>query len=79
MIEVVKLFKTYGSLGVLTIWLLFTNNRVDKLEMKLEACNQSKFDILNNKVSKHKENKLPLVAIITQPITLKNIEDEKEC
>jgi hypothetical protein len=78
MTEVIKIFKNYGSLGVLTIWLLFTNNRVDKLEMKLEACNQSKFDILNNKVSQHKENKLPLIAILTQPVTIKNLEDEKD-
>jgi hypothetical protein len=27
----------------------------------------------------HTEQKVPLYAIITQPITLKNIEDEKEC
>jgi hypothetical protein len=78
MTEIIKIFKNYGSLGVLTVWLLITNNRVDKLEMKLEACNQSKFDILNNKVSQHKENKLPLYAILTQPITIKNLEDEKD-
>jgi hypothetical protein len=78
MTEVIKIFKNYGSLGVLSVWLLFTNNRVDKLEMKLEACNQSKFDILRNKVSQHKENKLPLIAILTQPITIKNLEDEKD-
>jgi hypothetical protein len=46
--------------------------------MKLEACNESKIDILRNKVSKHKENKLPLLAIITQQISIKNNEDE-EC
>jgi hypothetical protein len=78
MTEIVKIFKNYGSLGVLTVWLLITNNRVDKLEMKLEACNESKIDILRNKVSKHKENKLPLLAIITQQISIKNNEDE-EC
>jgi hypothetical protein len=78
MTEIVKLFKSYGSLGVLSVWLLFTNNRVDRLEMKLEACNQSKFDILNNKTSQHKENKLPLLAILSELITIKNIEDE-EC
>jgi hypothetical protein len=78
MTEVIKIFKNYGSLGVLSIWLLFTNERVSKLEMKLEACNQSKFDILSNKVSQHKENRLPLMAILTQPITIKNLEDEKD-
>jgi len=78
MTEIIKIFKNYGSLGVLTIWLLITNNRVDKLEMKLEACNQSKFDILNNKTSQHKENKLPLFAILTESILIKNNEDE-EC
>lgn len=78
MTEVIKIFKNYGSLGVLSVWLLFTNNRVDKLEMKLEACNQSKLDILSNKVSQHKDNRLPLMAILTQPITIKNLEDEKD-
>lgn len=78
MTEVIKIFKNYGSLGVLSVWLLFTNNRVDKLEIKLEACNQSKLDILSNKVSQHKENRLPLMAILTQPITIKNLEDEKD-
>ena len=78
MTEVIKIFKNYGSLGVLSVWLLFTNNRVDKLEMKLEACNQSKLDILSNKVSQHKDNRLPLLAILTQQITIKNNEDE-EC
>jgi len=78
MTEIIKIFKNYGSLGVLTIWLLFTNNRVDKLEMKLEACNQSKFDILNNKVSQHKQSKMPLLAILTQSIAIKTDENE-EC
>ena len=77
MTEIIKIFKNYGSLGVLTIWLLITNNRVDKLEMKLEACNQSKFDILNNKISQHKESKLPLIAILTESISIKNNKDEK--
>jgi hypothetical protein len=78
MTEVVKLFKSYGSLGVLSVWLLFTNNRVDRLEMKLEACNQSKFDILNNKTSQHSENKAPLMAILSQSIAIKTDENE-EC
>jgi hypothetical protein len=46
--------------------------------MKLEACNQSKFDILNNKTSQHKENKLPLLAILVQAIAIKTDENE-EC
>jgi hypothetical protein len=46
--------------------------------MKLEACNESKIDILRNKVSKHSEDKAPLSAILTQAITIKNNEDE-EC
>ena len=78
MSEIIKIFKNYGSLGVLTVWLLITNNRVDKLEMKLEACNQSKFDILNNKTSQHSEDKAPLIAILNELITIKNDENE-EC
>jgi hypothetical protein len=77
MTEIIKIFKNYGSLGVLTIWLLITNNRVDKLEMKLEACNESKIEILRSKVSQHKENKLPLIAILTESISIKNNKDEK--
>ena len=82
MIEVVKLFKTYGGLGVVSVWLFLTNSRVDKLELQLQACNESKIDIYreltNPKTSQHSENKAPLIAILSQSIAIKNSEDE-EC
>jgi hypothetical protein len=59
-----------------------TNSRVDKLELELQACNDSKIDIYRELTkpitSKHNENKPPLIAILTQPVNFKNSEDE-EC
>ena len=82
MTEVVKLFKTYGGLGVVSVWLFLTNNRVDKLELQLQACNESKIDIYreltNPKTSQHSENKAPLMAILSQSIVIKKDENE-EC
>lgn len=80
--EAVKIFKTYGGLGVVSVWLFMTNSRVDKLELELQACNDSKIDIYREltkpKTSQHNKDKPPLVAILSQSISLKNIEDE-EC
>ena len=82
MIEIVKLFKTYGGLGVVSVWLFLTNSRVDKLELELQACNDSKIDIYreltNPKTSQHIEDKAPLMAILTQSIAIKTDENE-EC
>ena len=82
MVELVKIFKTYGGLGVVSVWLFLTNSRVDKLELQLAACNESKIDIYRElskpKTSQHSEDKAPLNAILTQAITIKNSEDE-EC
>ena len=82
MIEIVKLFKTYGGLGVVSVWLFLTNNRVDKLELQLQACNESKIDIYreltNPKTGQHSENKAPLMAILSQSIAIKTDENE-EC
>jgi len=82
MTEAVKIFKTYGGLGVLSVWLFMTNSRVDKLELELQACNDSKIDIYRELTkpitSRNNEDIPPLVAILSQSISLKNIEDE-EC
>lgn len=82
MMEAVKIFKTYGGLGVVSVWLFMTNSRVDKLELELQACNDSKIDIYRELTkpitSQHYKDKMPLVAILSQSISLKNIEDE-EC
>lgn len=80
MTEIVKIFKTYGGLGVLSVWLFMTNSRVDKLELELQACNDSKIDIYRElskpKTSQHNEDKPPLIAILSQAVTFKNKEDE---
>ena len=82
MMEAVKIFKTYGGLGVVSVWLFMTNSRVDKLELELQACNDSKIDIYRELTkpitSKHNENKQPLIAILSQAVNFKNSEDE-EC
>ena len=81
MTEFVTLAKKYGGFGVIAIWLFMTNKRVDVLETELQACNDSRVNIyreLTRPITKRQEeNKMPLLAIITQPITLKNIEDER--
>ena len=81
MMDAVKIFKTYGGLGVVSVWLFITNSRVDKLELELQACNDSKIDIYRELTkpitSKHNKNKPPLLAILTQPVTIKNVENEE--
>ena len=80
--EAVKIFKTYGGLGVVSVWLFMTNSRVDKLELELQACNDSKNDIYRELTkpitSKHNENKPLKIAILSQAVNFKNSEDE-EC
>jgi hypothetical protein len=80
--EAVKIFKTYGGLGVLSVWLFMTNSRVDKLELELQACNDSKIDIYRELTkpitSRHNENKPLKIAILSQAVNFKNSEDE-EC
>ena len=82
MTEIVKIFKTYGGLGVVSVWLFLTNSRVDKLELQLAACNESKIDIYRElskpKTSQHSEDKAPLIAILSQAIAIKTDENE-EC
>jgi hypothetical protein len=82
MMEAVKIFKTYGGLGVVSVWLFMTNSRVDKLELELQACNDSKIDIYREltipKTSQHNKDKPIKIAILSQSISLKNSEDE-EC
>ncbi len=82
MMEAVKIFKTYGGLGVLSVWLFMTNSRVDKLELELQACNDSKIDIYRELTkpitSRHNENKPLKIAILSQAVNFKNSEDE-EC
>ena len=80
MMNIINIFKTYGGLGVLSVWLFFTNSRVDKLETELSDCNNSKIDIYREltspRLSTSNSTKLPLLAIIPEKITFKNQEDE---
>jgi hypothetical protein len=41
MTEFITIIKKHGALGVLAMWLWFTNTRVEKLEQKLYDCYQS--------------------------------------
>lgn len=81
MTEFVTLAKKYGGFGIIAIWLFMTNKRVDVLESDLKACNDSRVNIyreLTRPITRRQEeHKMPLLAIITQPITIKNIEDER--
>ena len=36
--EKLELFKKYGATGVLAVWLWTNNDRINKLEIKLENC-----------------------------------------
>ena len=80
MIEFVSFIKTNGIVGVVAIWVYFLNQDVSQLKAELVDCNKEKVEIMKPFVRptarNYKENHLPLLAIITQPITLKNIEDE---
>jgi hypothetical protein len=82
MTEFVTLTKKYGGFGIIAVWLFMTNKRVDILERELQACNDSRVNIYREltrpTAERHTDNKRPLYAIITQPITLKNLEDEKD-
>jgi hypothetical protein len=76
MVEVVKIFKTYGGLGVVSVWLFLTNSRVDKLELQLAACNESKIDIyreLSKKTMKMKNVKdMDLLERLEAPTPKRN-------
>lgn len=83
MIEFAQFIKKNGIVGVIAVWVFLLNQDVSKLKEQLVDCNKEKVEIMKPFVrptaTNHTEQKVPLYAIITQPITLKNIEDEKEC
>jgi hypothetical protein len=83
MIEFVSFIKGNGLSGLALVLVYFLNQDVQSLKAELTDCNKEKVEIMKPfvrpKASNHTEQKVPLYAIITQPITLKNIEDEKEC
>jgi hypothetical protein len=82
MMEIVSFVKTNGLSGLALVLVYFLNQDVVKLKAELSDCNREKTEIMRPFVrpqanNKEQENKMPLLAIITQPITLKNIEDER--
>lgn len=81
MIEFANFIKNNGIVGVIAVWVFFLNQDVTKLKEELTECNKEKVEIMKPFVRptarNYKENHLPKFAIITQPITLKNIEDEE--
>jgi hypothetical protein len=82
MIEFAQFIKNNGIVGVIAVWVFFLNQDVSKLKEELSDCNKEKVEIMKPfvqpKATNHTEQNMPLYAIITQPITLKNIEYEKE-
>lgn len=82
MIEFANFIKNNGIVGVIAVWVFFLNQDVTKLKAELTECNKEKVEIMKPFVRPTarncKENHFPKYAIITQPITLKNVEDE-EC
>jgi hypothetical protein len=79
--EFVNFIKNNGVIGVIAIWVFFLNQDVNKLKSELSDCNKEKVEIMKPFVRptahNYKKDNLPLLAIITQPITIKNIEDEE--
>lgn len=77
MMNIVKIFKDYGGLGVLSVWLLMTNSRVDKLEKQLQDCNNSKIDIyreLTKPISRNKN----FVRIVSYAVIPDKVKFKKE-
>jgi hypothetical protein len=81
MMEVVNFVKTNGMSGLALVLVYFLNQDVVKLKEELADCNKEKTEIMRpfvRPMARHNEQeRFPLFAIITQPITLKNIEDER--
>jgi hypothetical protein len=81
MIEFAQFIKTNGIVGVIAVWVFFLNQDVKTLKAELTDCNKEKVEIMKPFVrptaKNHTNQKMPLYAIITQPITLKNVEHEE--
>ena len=81
MIEFVSIFKKYGALGVIAVWLFMTNKRVDTLETQLHECNEDRIDIVKEYTKPLRSQttlKKPFfVAILPEKVKIKNQVYEK--
>ena len=74
MVELIEIFRKYGGLGIISVWLFMTNSRVSELEAEIRDCNESKIEIYKGLTTRSEtENvKLPdIVAILPDKIKFK--------
>lgn len=81
MIEFVSIFKKYGALGVIAVWLFLTNKRVDTLETQLHDCNEDRIDIVKEYTkplrSQNTIRKPLFVAVLPEKVKIKNTVYER--
>jgi hypothetical protein len=68
--SILDLIKKHGALGVLTIWLFYTNERLNKVEQELYRC----YDKMSayNEVGKRYPKGLDYYAVIPKETSLKS-------
>ena len=67
---ILDLLKKHGALGVLTIWLFYTNERLNKVEQELYRC-YDKMSV-SNEVGKRYPKGLDYYAVIPKETSLKS-------
>lgn len=76
MTETVDIFKKYGALGVIAVWLFITNKRVDTLETQLHDCNEDRIDIVKEYTKPFRSQnciKKPVfLAVLPEKVKIKN-------
>ena len=81
MTESIEIFKKYGALGVIAVWLFMTNKRVDTLETQLHDCNEDRIDIYKEYTkpfrSTNNNRKPVFLAVLPEKVKIKNQQDEK--
>ena len=81
MTESIEIFKKYGALGVIAIWLFMTNKRVDTLETQLHDCNEDRIDIYKEYTkpfrSTNNNRKTVFLAVLPEKVKIKNKHNEK--
>jgi hypothetical protein len=66
---ILDLLKKHGALGVLTIWLFYTNERLNKVEQELYRC-YDKMSV-SNEVGKRYPKGVDYYAVLTKETVLK--------
>lgn len=66
---ILDLLKKHGALGVLTVWLFYTNERLNKVEQELYRC-YDKMSV-SNEVSKRYPKGVDYYAVIPKQTVLK--------